>query len=110
MSLTDFLNPYTYIGGAVVLASIGGGFYYQDRQIHHYHELFNKEHDNFVAEHTIVEQMKLTQRNQTKTTEKNIPAVVPNPKVVTVIKQLKAEPNPADCATPTVPDELVPFL
>ena len=110
MSITDLLNPYFYIGAAVVLAAIGGTFYYQDRQIHHYHELFNKEHDNVVELHTVIKQMNVAQASQLKKTEKNVEAVKPRPEIVTVIKRMKEEPNPADCATPPIPEELIPYL
>ena len=103
MSITDLLNPYTYIGGAVVLAALGGAFYYQDRQIHHFHTMFDNDHDNVTKLDTKIHQMTQTQNTQTTTTEGNIVKVVtvPGP-VKTIVKEIHDAPEPANCGTPAL--------
>lgn len=107
MTLTNLLNPYTYIGAAVVLAAIGGGFYYQDRQIHHYHILYNNEHDLRIQAETKIRSMTSAQNTQTKVTDANVIKVVQGQKEVqTITKIIHDAPEPADCKTPPLPKEV----
>lgn len=107
MSLIKFLNPYYYVGAAVILASLVGTFYYQTRQIHHYHQLFDSEHDNFTKEHTIVVNMLLKQAEQTSVTDKNVLKVVTVPeKTQTLVKEVQMVPIPQDCTAPVYSQEV----
>lgn len=106
----NIFNPYSYIGAGVVVAAIGGSLYYQSTQIHHYHKLYNNEHDKVVELQQKIATMTSSQNTQTKRTEETIKIVTATAPVVKVIQDMKKEPLPANCATPTIPDELVPYL
>lgn len=103
----NFLNPYSYIGGAIILAVIGGGFYYQDRQIHHWHTKYDTVQDENVRLSQKVKDMTTTQNTQTKKSEDNVTKIIQipsRPEVKTIIKEIHDAPEPADCGTPTLPE------
>lgn len=96
----NLFNPYSYIGAAIVLAAITGGYYYQNREIHHYHELFNAEHDNVTKLNERIRAMLTVQANQSKITETNITKIDPTKETSTIIKEVQLVPITADCTTP----------
>lgn len=102
-----FLNPYYYLGAAIVLALIGGTFYYQDRQIHHYHTLFDNEHTKTIQLQDQLNVVLARQADQSTKTTQNVTKVVtvPGP-VQTVVKTIHDAPEPVDCSTPPLSDEV----
>lgn len=101
------LNPYSYIGGAVIVAAIGGSLYYQSTQIHHFHKLYDNEHTLVIKQQVQIEGMTTKQNNQTGTTEREVIKVVKGPETVkTVIKMIHDAPEPAGCTTPALPEEV----
>lgn len=110
MALASILNPYTYIGAAAVVAAVGGGFYYQGTQIHKYHVLANQEHDANVVFKERIKTLTSNQNTQTAKTEENIKVISAPPQIVKVLTENKNQPLPADCKTPDIPEELVPYL
>lgn len=108
LSLTKYLNPYTYIGVAVVLASISGGFYYQSRQIHHYHSLYDADEKKIAVLTDRINQMTTAQNNQTVTSERTVTKVIQAPAVIkTLIKTVHDTPEPVDCTPPKYSPEVL---
>lgn len=86
------------MGGLGAIALCLAGMVYQDHQIHHFHLLFNAEHDNFTKEHQLVVGMTNRQNTQTAATEKVVTKVTQGPETVkTVVKEIHDAPVPADC-------------
>ena len=100
------LNPYALIAGGVATLGIIGGFYFQDRQIHHYHNLFNNEHDNVVRLDQVIQQMKNDQTVQLQRSADNVTRVITVPgKTQLLVKTVHDAPLPADCATPEITED-----
>lgn len=103
----NFLNPYSYIGGAIILAIIGGSLWYQGTQIHHWHVKYDTEHELVIKQQQIISNLKGTQNNQIKTTEKNVVSVVKIPvETQKIIKEVQQVPVPQDCSTPNYSQEI----
>jgi hypothetical protein len=102
------LYPYVLIAGGLAIAGLGGVSFYQDHQIHYYHQAFNKEHDAFTLEHNLVVRMTDNQNRQTKTTEGVVTKVVQGPgtvKTKTIIKEIHDTPV-VGCKTPEFPQDV----
>jgi hypothetical protein len=93
------INPlYAAIAGGVLAIGLAGTIRYQSSEIHKYHTLVTcvqtgiscptgKEIITVPQLQAEITLMRQAQMNQTKTTEKNIPAVKPKPEVITIIKR-----------------------
>lgn len=102
----NFLNPYSYIGGAIILAGIGGSLYYQGTQIHKWHTKYDADEKTIVLQQAEINQMKNAQKNQTQNTENNVTKVVAVPGPVrTIVQHIHDAPEPANCVTPTLTEE-----
>lgn len=103
-------NPYSYIGAAIVLASVGGTFYYQNTQIHHYHTLDDADKVTITQLQDKIKHMTVVQDTQSRRSEENVAAVTAPPTtIVKIIEDNKKEPLPSNCATPAMPKELEPY-
>jgi tryptophanyl-tRNA synthetase len=102
------LNPYTYIAGGVITAAIGGAIFFQSTQIHHYHMLYNTEHDTNVQLIQKIHDMTETQNNQTKLSDQNIIKIIDGRKqTAPIIAKLQAAPvDPNACILPDYPQEI----
>lgn len=102
-----FLNPYSYIAGGVALLSVLGGLAFQNHQIHHYHVAYNSEVTHSAHLEDQINTMTLAQNTQTTSTQKEVTKVVQGPETVkTVIKQIHDAPEPKNCVTPTLPEDV----
>lgn len=103
----NFFNPYSYIGGAIILACIGGSLYYQGTQIHHWHTKYDADEKTIVLQAQQIKELKNAQSNQTKVTENNVTKVITVPeKTQEIIKEIQKVPVPTDCSTPTYSEDV----
>lgn len=103
----SLLNPYSYIAGAVALAAIGGTFYYQSTQIHHFHTQYDGDEVIIGQLKQRITDMTKTQNTQTGKSEQNVIKVVQGPKETqTIIREIAAAPLGAGCTSPTYSSEI----
>lgn len=105
--MMKFLTPYTYIGGGILLAVLGGAFYYQSLQIHHYHTLYDGSLQTIGKLNGQIQGMTEAQNTQTAKSEGNVIKVIQIPeKVQPIINQIKTAPVDKPCTPPNYSDEV----
>jgi hypothetical protein len=104
------LSPYAMIAGGVAVLGVLGGFYYEDRQVHHWHSQYDELHtaDTKVIQNLkdTIQNMVAAQAKQSDTTAKNVTKLVevPGP-TKTIVKTIHDAPLPANCGTPVLTEE-----
>lgn len=102
----NFLNPYTYIGGAILLASLAGTFYYQGTQIHSWHVKYDNDEKIIAVKEQQIKDLTTAQNDQLKKSGDAVIKVVQGPREVqSIIKEVNATPA-KPCAPPVYSDEV----
>lgn len=105
--MTKWFNPYTYIGGAIVIVLLAASFYYQSTQIHKWHVKYDTEHELTVKQAEQILGMTTAQNLQTSVTQKNVEKVVKVPVETTrLVKEVQTVKIPQDCSTPAYSQEV----
>lgn len=104
----NFLNPYSYIGGAAVVAAVVSGFYLIDNDRDNWRSKYQSQLAATAVLNERIRNMTETQNNQTKTSEENVTKVIQAP--AQVIKIPVPKEVTVNCKTPEVPEELKGLL
>lgn len=112
----NLLNPYTYVGGALVVVLIGSTIAYQNNRIHHYHAMYDcvesgtscpKGTVNIPELQATIKSMTEAQNTQTGKSDENVIKVIQIPqKVQPIINEIRTAPASGPCVPPTYPDEV----
>jgi hypothetical protein len=104
----SLLNPYSYIAGAVVLASVGGTIFYQNERIHHFHKLYDSANVTIVQRDKTITDMTIAQKNQIDKSDQLVIKVVQGPKEVqSIIKEVQSAPAKGPCTMPNYSKEVM---
>jgi hypothetical protein len=105
--MMKLLNPYTYVGAAIVLASVGGTIYYQNQRIHHFHTLYDGAVATIVLRDQTIKNMTEAQNKQTAKSDQNVIKVIQGPKEVqSIIREIQAAPSSGPCSTSLYSEEV----
>ena len=98
---------YAYLAGGVAVLGVIGGFYALDASKNHYKHLYQTDEAEIIRLEVQLNDMTVKQENQITTSGKNVVTVVQGPdRIKTVIKTIHDAPEPKDCGTPVLPEDI----
>jgi polyribonucleotide nucleotidyltransferase len=101
------LNPWVLIGLAALLAAITGTFYYQQREIHHWHVAYDAANVVIGQRDQTIHNMTEAQNSQIAKTDQNVIKVVQVPqRVQPIINMIQKAPSNGICKAPKYPKEV----
>jgi hypothetical protein len=99
--------PYAWVGGGVAALALIGGFATLDASKNHYKRLYLDDETKIGVLHSQLDELTDTQNIQKTATDKTVTKVVQAPaQIVTVVKTIHDAPNPANCGTPVLPQNV----
>lgn len=98
---------YKYIGGAVLALILIGSLYGLIANRNHWKSVATDRQEQVNILKARINDMTTKQNTQTTTTQKAVERVVLGPeRVKTVVKTIHDAPEPANCATPPLPEDV----